>query len=419
MSDKSDLRNIFLHHTLLNAGGIIAGQLIMLFGIPILARKYTSSEFGIYASLVAVCNVFGTSAALRFDMALPATLPGEMSSMYRLSLLACAASLLFGTLAVALNLHRHIPWPQPLAATALALLCVVTGTLQALVSISNAALVRRGQFLHTALLRIFQPAAFITAALLMLPGGLPAAFAISLVVAALSGLALSRRQLIAPACVRAKQVARKYWEFPVLGVPMSILDSLALAMPLLFIVQHYGNATGGNYSQVQRLAAAPLILCAGAIAQVFYKHAGDLARAGQSARPLMWQTVGGLSLIGVTLILLTALVGEPVFSLLLGKGWRTDSQYLLLMLVPAVFRMSVSPVTSIFPITRQNKLGALWQVIYMAATWSMLSYASTHLSLDGLLLAILINELILYAFYLWLADLAARRFERTVIQCAV
>lgn len=418
MSDKAGFRKIFLGHTLINAGGIVAGQLIVLLATPLLARMYAPAAFGVYASLAAVSGIFSSGAALRFDVALPSAQNAEMPSMYRLGLLACGASLLLGTLAVTMGLHRRIPWPPPLAATILALLCIAGGTLQALAAMSNAVLVRHGRFSQIAFMRVIQPLAFVIAALLSVPGGLPAAFIIGLAAGALSGFAFSWRQLIEPASLRIGRIVRKYWEYPVLGLPMAMLDTLTLSMPLLFIVQYYGESTGGNYSQVQRLAAAPLILCGSAISQVFYKHAGDATRAGQSARPLMWKTVRGLGLVGAAIIVLIALAGEPVFSLFLGKGWRTDSHYLMLVLLPAVFRVSVSPITTIFPLARRFVLGALWQMLYAAATWAMLTLASARFSFDKLLLAILINELILYALYLWMADITARRLEREAIRCA-
>ncbi|HJV81844.1 lipopolysaccharide biosynthesis protein [Noviherbaspirillum sp.] len=418
MSDQVQSRKSFLNHTLVNAGGIAAGQLIVLLATPVLARRYTPAEFGVYASLVAVCGVIATGAALRFDKALPATQDGEIPSMYRLGLLACAASLLLGAFAVGLGVQRYLPWPQPLASMALAMLCVASGALQALMAMSGAVLVRRGAFLPLAFLRMAQPACFVMAALLSVPGGLPVAFTIGLVAAVLSGFAFSWRELVASARVRAKAVARKYWEYPVVSLPMAVLDTLTLSLPLLFIVQRYGDAAGGNYSQVQRLAAAPLLLLANAISQVFYKHAGDVARAGQSPRALMWRTVRDLVLAGAAIIAFVALAGEPALSLFLGKGWRTDSHYLLLVLLPAVFRVSVSPITSIFLVMEQVRFGALWQVIYAAATWGVLSFVSGRSSLDDLLLAVLLNELVLYGLYLWMADIAVRRGERKAIQCA-
>jgi O-antigen/teichoic acid export membrane protein len=318
---------------------------------------------------------------------------------------------------MAFGLYRFLPWPTTLSGS-LAGLCILTGALQGLLQIFAAALVRQGSFLNTAILRIVQPVAFIAAALFMIPGGLPIAFATGVAIAAGFGLAFSWRLLVTPATHAIRQIVRKYCDFPMISLPVAILDTFALAMPLLFIVEHYGEAAAGNYAQVQRLASAPLLLFAAAISQVFYKHAGDVLRSGRSPRPLMWNTVRGMGLIGLALIALAALIGEPVLSMFLGSAWRTDSQYLLLLLVPIVIRTVVSPITSVLLLAGKVRLAAAWQVIYAATTWALLSYMSRRAQLEDLLFAVLINELVMYLMYLWMVDLVARRLERSSLRCA-
>ncbi|MDB5795814.1 MAG: polysaccharide biosynthesis protein [Noviherbaspirillum sp.] len=401
----------FLRNTLVNAAGIAGGQLIVLLAMPVLARKYSPAEFGVYASLVAVSSVTATAACMRFDVALPATTDGETPALYRLGVLACLISLCIGVLAVWLGLYRLSFWPQVLSNASLALLAVVVGTLQGLLFVFTGTLVRQGSFLHTAMLRIIQPASFIAVALMAVPLGLPVAFAIGVVTAVALGLLFSRRYLLAPARYGLRQAVQRYWEYPVISLPTAVLDTVALSLPLLFIVQHYGAAAGGNYSQVQRLAAAPLLLCAVAISQVFYKHAGDVVRSGHSARPLLWKTVKALSTVGAGLIAIAILMGEPLLTAFLGTAWRTDTIYLLLILLPAVIRTCVAPITTVFLITKQVRLCAAWQVTYAAVTFAVLSYASTHLPLEGLLICAMAGDFAMYAIYLWLADLAIRRFD--------
>jgi O-antigen/teichoic acid export membrane protein len=274
------------------------------------------------------------------------------------------------------------------------------------------ALTRSGSFVHIAVLRIVQPAGFITAALFMVPGGLPVAFTIGVACAAICGLVFSWRQLVSPAVCRTGQVLAKYREFPIISLPVAVLNTFALAMPLLFIGQHYGEAAAGNYSQVQRLVAAPLLLCSAAVAQVFYKHAGDVARKGQSIRPLMWKTVRNLALVGTALLALVAVIGDPVLSMFLGSGWQTDSDYLLLILIPIVVRSSVSPITSVILLTGRLRLGAAWQIFYAVSSWILLSYMSTHFPLETLLLGVLVNEIVMYLIYLWVADVSVRHLEK-------
>jgi O-antigen/teichoic acid export membrane protein len=250
------------------------------------------------------------------------------------------------------------------------------------------------------------------------PGDLTLAYAASLIATASAGLLFSRTCLSRSKGANAAAVIRKYWEYPVISLPMAVLDTITLSMPLLFIMQHYGEAAGGNYSQIQRLATAPLMLCAMAVAQVFYKHAGDLAREGGAVRGLMWKTVRTLAVGGSLLTLAAALAGSPILTLFLGQNWRTDAAYLVLILVPAVCRLCVSPITSVFLLTGNIRLGALWQVTYAVAMWSILSFAAVRGTLDQFLLAVLISEAVLYALYLWMADIAVRRLERKTESCA-
>lgn len=417
MFRKARDQNGFLHDMLVNASGIAGGQLLVLMATPILARIYTPAEFGVYASLVIVSGIFSTAAALRLDAALPSTLDGETPAMVRLGVLACVAMLLVASVPIALRLYRFIPWPATLAGS-LAALCILTGAMQGIMSIFCATLIRQGSFSNTAILRIVQPVGFIAAALCMVPGGLPIAFATGVAIAVGFGFVFTWRLLVMPAKYGIRHIARKYWEFPVISLPVAVLDTFALAMPLLFIVEYYGEAAAGNYAQVQRLSSAPLLLCAAAISQVFYKHAGDVVRAGQSPRPLMWNTVRSLSAVGLVLIVLAILVGEPVLSMFLGDAWRTDLRYLLLLLVPVVIRTIVSPVTSVVLLAGKVRLVAAWQILYASTTWAVLSVMSRHAQLEDLLAAVLVNELIMYLIYLWMTDLVVRGLERRSLRCA-
>jgi hypothetical protein len=72
----------------------------------------------------------------------------------------------------------------------------------------------------------------------------------------------------------------------------------------------------------------------------------------------------------------------------------------------------------VFLIAQQLKFGAAWQVAYAGTTWLVLTFASSRLSLDGLLIAILASELSMYALYLWMADIAVCRLERKSNECA-
>lgn len=202
---------------------------------------------------------------------------------------------------------------------------------------------------------------------------------------------------------------RRTWKFPVMSVPMTLLDSLAVALPLLFILATFSGEDAGSYSQVQRLIGAPLVLAGLAVGQVFYKYAGDRYRSNEPIAPLLWLVVGGLSLIGFALLAVALAVGEYLLGFLLGQAWRVDTWFVILTLIPVVARVIVSPVSTIFLIANRIGMLSIWQVLYFIVTLSVLSVAKERLDFDHFILAFGCSECIMYGSYLFLAAHVAQQ----------
>jgi len=394
-----------LKNLLINSLGIGGGQAIVLFATPFLARIYRPDEFGVYFAVLAAAGVIATVASLRFDAAIPAVSDDDIKPLFHIALaLAFVASMglvaAIGLLSTIFNTVAQVITPPLIWVGIIAALLGATNVCQAHFT-------RRGNFAWVAILKIVQPAIFAVASLAAV-GGLIGALAVSWITVLLCGLWGCRRALSSFDFNRSFTAACNARKYPLLSAPMALLDTASLALPLLFIVAAYGNESAGNYSQVQRMLAAPVILLGIAVAQVFYKHAGDLHRKGDAIEPLLWRVV--LSLLGVAILLTVAtlLVGEPLMNLLLGAGWRTDLRFLLLATAPVIFRMVVSPVSSVFLITGRLGLGSLWQVSYFAITGSVILAAHDRLGLDGYLLALACAELGMYLLYLGLAIVAVR-----------
>lgn len=390
---------------LINAAGIGVGQMVVLVATPVLARIYTPSEFGGYAALVAATGIIATIASLRFDVALPAVPDDDVAPLLHIALLlpvavSIAAITLIGVLAACVDTVAGMMVAPPTWVAAIA-------TLLGTANVCQAYFVRAGDFKRVAVLKILQPIVFTLLALAAVVG-LNGAYLASWLAVLLVALWGCRSALVSLDLRRSWQAVNNARKYPILSAPVALLDTASLALPIIFIVAAYGNESAGNYSQVQRLLAAPLLLLGIAASQVFYKHAGDLHRGGAPVEPLMWRVV--LSLLGVAVLLLiaTVLVGEPLMALLLGAGWRTDTQFLLLSIAPVLFRMVVSPVSSVFLINNRLGLGSAWQVTYFVVTAGVIFLAKDRFDLEGYLLALAGAELAMYLLYLLLAVYAVR-----------
>lgn len=387
------------------AVGIAGGQGIVILATPYLARLYSAHEFGVYAGVVAIATVIATVSSLRFDVAIPAVADHDVLPLFRAALVLPAFNcfLIVGLVGIA---------PPELVATfgvgpALIGVIAVAAFLQGSVAACQSLLVRRGLFVHGAILRVMQPLGFVTVAAFSL-SSLPSALVAGWIMSLLGALFLIRTQLLPLNIAAAVAAARRAWRYPVFSAPMALLDTLSIALPVLFIVEAYGSQAAGNYSQVQRLVAAPLLLLGAATSQVFFKHAGDMYRRGEGLQPIMYRVVAALASTGVILLGLVWMFGEPLMKLLLGEGWRTDTTFLVLVLTPVVVRMAVSPVSSIFLICNRLGLGVAWQLGYFLLTAGLLAYSYDRLDLDGFLVAFLVCESFSYSCYLLLAYIVSR-----------
>jgi O-antigen/teichoic acid export membrane protein len=204
------------------------------------------------------------------------------------------------------------------------------------------------------------------------------------------------------------------WRFPTISMPMALLDALALALPVLVMASAFGDQTAGNFSQVQRLIGAPLVLIATASSQVFMKYAGDKLRASQPVIPLIFKFLSIMSGLSLVVLVAVAVFGQSLLNFLLGDEWRTDTGFLLLVLLPVIFRVIASPISSVLILAHRIPLLAKWQTSYFVTTGCTLIAGARWLDFEGFLVALAINELLMYGIYLFLSVGVARRSENSV-----
>lgn len=403
----------FAKQTLVVAMGAGGAQLIQLVATPWLARAYTPSAFGEFAVFQSVMMALVTVSCLRYEMAIPVEKIPEQAHL--LSVLSILAVLVVAFLALGVTVAiQYGVLPLNLGSLGPSLIYIPAAILFAgLFQVTTFLGIREGKFLHTGMFKVGQATFFVVSALLWGGLGLVGAYAFSFAFAAIGLLryignisAFSIRDLLV--------VAKRYKEYPLLSMPTALLDTLALAAPVLIISEYYSTTDTGNFSQVQRLISAPLLLLSMAISQVFFKHANEYRHSGKPLVPLMARTILILGAAGATLWLTAAAIGDPLLRLVLGSEWRTDTAFILLAITPIVIRVMVSPVSNIFMVCDRVKLGTVWQVFHFAVAFGVLPIAAKSMGFDNFLLVIVMSDLLLYSLYGILALRVARQADREI-----
>lgn len=119
-------------------------------------------------------------------------------------------------------------------------------------------------------------------------------------------------------------VAKKYKKFPTFELPSSLINQLALSLPVLMVGVMYGAASAGMFGMARLVYAIPNTQVGASVGDVFQYKLSNIQRTGTSKEGIalfysLTLKLGGLAFI--TLILAIA-VAPIVVPIVFGENWR-------------------------------------------------------------------------------------------------
>jgi O-antigen/teichoic acid export membrane protein len=393
--------------------GVGLGPLVQLLATPLLSRIYPPQEFGHFALFLSIVSILVTVSCLRYEGAIQVVEDIEVGAVVWAALLS--ALLIFsiaGSLLLTGALQGKIESLMILGKDAVWI--PVSALCGAMILIASNLTMREGRYVRNAAMRSAQQILFIIIAigasrLGILFSNVLASMVVGLAIAGYIWLTVNKISWLA-----IKKISKKYIKYPLLVAPTSVLDVVALTMPVLFISGSYGFESTGNYSQIQRLIGAPILMVGIVVGQLFMKRSGELFRSGQSSRKLLWKSVAILAMGALVLLAGVAFFGERVCGAILGDAWRVDTMFLLIVIAPLLFRAVISPITTITLTHGRIGVATLWQVAYFFITYAGLFFAAKTMSFEKFLLIYAIIEIVAYSSYLALADRVASIFDGAI-----
>jgi lipopolysaccharide exporter len=341
---------LYLRQSFMLLFGNGAAQLISLASYVILARLYTPGEFGGFALFMTVVGVFGPIACGRFDLIIQSApdrqLPALIARARRANILVstaiAAASMAFAALSGEISVIEG--------------LLVGTGVfLTGLVLTSTARLIRAEHYSVASTTTVIRSAAtaatqivlaFLNPTALSLIIGFCAGFAVQalFLTRAVEGLPRPRSTQR-----RDRFIMARYASQISLDIPTAVLLGTVLNIMNFLVLDLYSRDEVGYYSMAYRVAALPLTLISGALAEVFYQKASASFRATQGFwRELKFNLVLTMS-ISLFIIVPLGLLAPLIFSIALGPQWERAG-YLVICLLPLLAVRLVTDSVQIAPL---------------------------------------------------------------------
>lgn len=161
-------------------------------------------------------------------------------------------------------------------------------------------------------------------------------------------------------------LAKRYRSFPIYSMPASILNTLAVYLPNILLVNLYSASVVGWFGMATQVIRVPMSILEEAIGRVYLGKAARLkySKPDEVLR-LYLQTMARLLVIGAIPFSILFLFGPVLFKVLLGSQWAMTGHYVSL-LSPALFvEFIVISCSQNFTLFERVNLSLLLNVVYV------------------------------------------------------
>ena len=359
-------------------------QLVSAGAMLVLPRLFDPQVFGIFSIYSGIVVMGGVVAAARYEFAigLPSR-DGEADALFSLCILLAlavglCAALVFALLPEDNGLFRRFaelrPWWTWVAAGATAI---------AWFNAANYLALRHGCFgavgKSKAVIALSTGVGQVLAGLFVTQGA--AALIVPFLVGQLTGFALLLASLSGRfgwvgGTVRFSEVAQRYARFPKYVAPGSLLDGVAVLLPLAAVAATLSVADAGVYALADRTLRMPVTLVGSSMLQVFYKRLAEIRGNTKACRALLLTTWRNLALAAVLPGTALVLFGEPIFVWLFGATWGGAGLSAETLVVGVCVFFVSYPTSNILVVNERTRSFLIWQVAQLLAMSAALAAAA-------------------------------------------
>lgn len=153
-----------------------------------------------------------------------------------------------------------------------------------------------------------------------------------------------------------KWAAVRYIKFPLYTTPRRLLGDITIALPVIFMTSLYGPHAAGLFGLANSVVQMPMQLLGTSVSNVFYSESAALRHTDPAKiKELSNKLLKTLMLIGFIPVLVLALFGTFLFSLVFGDSWRVAGEYAGIISILVFTRLVFKPISNIFDIYEKQR----------------------------------------------------------------
>ena len=197
-------------------------------------------------------------------------------------------------------------------------------------------------------------------------------------------------------------IARRFYEFPTYSALGAFAHRLSSNMALIFINKMFTSDIVGMYTLSFRALQFPFTTINWSITNVIYKYISKFNNQDpKSTKPFILKLTAILIIFSIPFIIFFSIYGKEIFIFVFGNEWAYAGELSELIIIIVAIRFSVRPMSRVLLLNKNNKLGMIWQILYLFTTMSLFSFIfyNSIVDMKFMLQLYIIHELVLYVIY--------------------
>lgn len=170
-----------------------------------------------------------------------------------------------------------------------------------------------------------------------------------------------------PAKAEFRNTFKNFRKFPLYSMPADLINVFTSQLPIVMV--SHTPSVAGQYSMSNRILGVPAVFLSGAITDVFKQRAAKDFRETGTARPIFLKALKSLSLLAVGPFLILGIFGADIFAFVLGEEWRQAGVISQILSLMFFFKFIISPLTYIIYIAGKNWFSFVMDSIGFVATY--------------------------------------------------
>ncbi|HOV81914.1 MAG TPA: oligosaccharide flippase family protein [Methanothrix sp.] len=364
----------FITNVLKLVSGSVIAQALGILLVPIVTRLYSPGDFGVFQLLLAISGILAVLSCLSYQLAIMLPKEDEESAniVSLCFILICITSAISGGVFILLSGWVGMVLNTPEISQYLIFLPVVV-FLNGLFVVINYWLSRRVRFGAVATAQV---ANSVLSKAVQIGVGIGAASPVGLILGQIAGYGaallvmargvredLSLFRAVSPH--RIKLLAKRYRRFPLFTSWSTVANSVSLQVAPLMLAAFFSPVVVGFYGMANTVINMPMSLIGSATGQVFFQKASDEKNRTGSVKSVVREVHQRLVSIGIFPIMVLMIIGEELFSFVLGAEWATAGEYARILAPWLLLVFIASPLSTIFSVLERQTVDLSFNILIL------------------------------------------------------